>query len=83
MSFNYDPTPTSETETLDDIISKIEEWVDEIYKERDKNQDMTAYEQIEIDTYRNVLLLIRTKKSGLEKRLRMQKLYNKRWQPFF
>jgi hypothetical protein len=83
MSFNYDPTPTSETETLDDIISKIEEWVDEIYKERDKNQDMTAYEQIEIDTYRNVLLLIRAKKSGLEKRLRMQKLYNKRWQPFF
>jgi hypothetical protein len=83
MSFNYDPTPTSETETLDDIISKIEEWVDEIYKERDRNQDMTAYEQIEIDTYRNVLILIRTKKSGLEKRLRMQKLYNKRWQPFF
>jgi hypothetical protein len=44
---------------------------------------MTAYEQIEIDAYRQVLILIQAKKSGLLKKLRIQKLRGDgRWQPF-
>ena len=83
MSFNYDPTPTSETETLDDIISKIEEWANEI-DEKWGDVDINGLnDKIRQDCYREILILIKAKKSGLEKRLRMQKLFNKRWQPFF
>jgi hypothetical protein len=83
MSVDISNVSSPETETIDDIIKIIEETIDSIYAVREKNQDMTAYEQIEIDTYRSVLILIRVKKSGLLKKLRIQKLKGDgRWQLF-
>ena len=83
MSVDISNVSSPETETIDDIIKIIEETVDSIYAVREKNQDMTAYEQIEIDTYRTVLILIQAKRSGLIKKLRIQKLRGDgRWQPF-
>ena len=83
MSVDISNVSSSETETIDDIINVIESLIDDIYAEREKNQDMTAYEQIEIDAYRQVLILIQAKKSGLLKKLRIQKLKGDgRWQPF-
>ena len=83
MSVDISNVSSPETETIDDIIKVIEDIIDDIYAEREKNQDMTAYEQIEIDAYRQVLILIQAKKSGLLKKLRIQKLKGDgRWQPF-
>ena len=83
MSVDISNVSSPETETIDDIIKVIEDIIDDIYAEREKNQDMTAYEQIEIDAYRQVLIIIQAKKSGLLKKLRIQKLRGDgRWQPF-
>ena len=83
MSVDISNVSSPETETIDDLIKVIENLIDDIYAEREKNQDMTAYEQIEIDAYRQVLIIIQAKKSGLLKKLRIQKLRGDgRWQPF-
>jgi hypothetical protein len=83
MSVDISNVSSSETDTIDDIINVIENLIDDIYAGREKNQDMTAYEQIEIDAYRQALIIIRAKKSDLIKKLRFQKLKgDRRWNPF-
>jgi len=83
MSVSISNVSPSETETIDDVIQIIESWIDDIYVEREKNQDITEREQIEIDAYRQTLILIRAKKASLLKKLRIQKLKGDgRWQLF-
>jgi len=83
MSVSVSNVSSSETETIDDVINIIEDWIDDIYVEREKNQDITEREQIEIDAYRQTLILIRAKKASLLKKLRIQKLKGDgRWQLF-
>jgi hypothetical protein len=83
LSISISNVSPTETETIDDVIQIIESWIDDIYVEREKNQDITEREQIEIDAYRQTLILIRAKKSGLLKKLRIQKLKGDgRWQLF-
>jgi hypothetical protein len=83
MSVDISNVSSSEIDTIDDIINVIEDIIYAIYAGREKNQDMTAYEQIEIDAYRQALIIIRAKKSGLIKKLRFQKLKGDgRWNPF-
>jgi len=83
MSVSIGNVSPSETETIDDVIQIIESWIDDIYVEREKNQDITEREQIEIDAYRQTLILIRAKKASLLKKLRIQKLKGDgRWQLF-